>query len=112
MSESMLPPRPGHYSTEDLTYEPINVIEAWNLDFSLGNAVKYIARAGRKGDANEDLRKAIWYLSRKIQQNDAIRAYTSCHSSQGSEISQRTDARDCTSEAIQRRNSERIDEIY
>jgi len=58
---------PDHYQFEDGTYEAINVIEAWGLDFSLGNAVKYIARAGRKGDTVEDLKKAIWYLERRIQ---------------------------------------------
>ena len=58
---------PDHYQFTDSTYEAINVIEAWGLDFSLGNALKYIARAGRKGDTVEDLKKAIWYLERKIQ---------------------------------------------
>lgn len=46
--------------------EVIDVIEAFALDFRLGNAVKYILRAGRKGDAVEDLRKAEWYLKRAI----------------------------------------------
>lgn len=56
---------PAHYGGDTPT-EPIKVIEAWGLDFSLGNAVKYIARAGRKGSELEDLRKARWYLDRKI----------------------------------------------
>jgi beta-glucanase (GH16 family) len=58
---------PAHYGG-DTTYEVIKVIEAWNLDkdFCLGNAVKYIARAGHKDDALEDLEKARWYLDRKI----------------------------------------------
>ena len=43
-TESMLPKQPGHYNTVDPTYEPIKVIEAWGLDFSLGNVLKYISR--------------------------------------------------------------------
>lgn len=60
---------PAHYGG-DTTYEAIKVIEAWNLDFCLGNTVKYIARAGKKVptfDAKlDDLRKARWYLDREI----------------------------------------------
>lgn len=57
---------PAHYGGEDNSYEVIKVIEAWELDFHLGNTVKYVARAGKKGDALEDLKKAAWYLARKI----------------------------------------------
>lgn len=57
---------PEHYGG-DTTYEAIKVIEAWNLGFRLGNAVKYICRAGKKGDHLEDLRKARWYLDREIR---------------------------------------------
>lgn len=59
---------PTHYGGADNPYEAIKVIDAWGLDFSLGNAVKYICRAGRKGNALEDLKKAEWYLRHKIQQ--------------------------------------------
>ena len=57
-----------HYGGVDNPYEVIKVIEAWNLDFNLGNVVKYIARAGRKDGADliEDLQKARWYLDREI----------------------------------------------
>jgi hypothetical protein len=41
------------------------------LGFSLGNAVKYILRAGKKGDAIQDLRKAVWYLNREIERRCA-----------------------------------------
>jgi hypothetical protein len=58
---------PPHYGGADNPYECIRVIEAWGLGFCLGNAVKYIARAGKKGDAVEDLRKARWYIDREIQ---------------------------------------------
>lgn len=40
--------RPKHYGGADNLYEAIKVIEAWSLNFSLGNAVKYICRAGKK----------------------------------------------------------------
>ena len=58
--------RPTYYT--DLHPEPIDVIEVWGLGFCLGNAVKYISRAGRKPgtDAVTDLEKARWYLDREI----------------------------------------------
>ncbi len=66
---------PAHYGGEDNPYEVIKVIEAWELDFPTGNAVKYIARAGKKdpGKELEDLEKAAWYLSRKIARLKATR---------------------------------------
>jgi hypothetical protein len=58
---------PDHYGGDNI-YEAIKVIEAWDLDFSLGNTIKYISRAGKKEKAKEieDLKKALWYLNRKI----------------------------------------------
>lgn len=56
---------PSHY-VEGRKYEPIDVIEDWDLNFRLGNALKYIARAGRKGTKEQDLAKAVWYLQREI----------------------------------------------
>lgn len=55
-----------HYTR--LSPQPIEIIEAWGLDFHLANAVKYIARAGQKpgASAESDLRKAIWYIRRKL----------------------------------------------
>lgn len=61
---------PAHYGGEDDPYEVIKVIEAWGLGFHLGNAVKYIARAGKKGLALEDLRKAAWYILREIMKRE------------------------------------------
>jgi hypothetical protein len=60
---------PNHYGGEDNQYEAIKVIEAWGLDFHIGNTVKYISRAGKKGTDKElqDLKKALWYLERKIK---------------------------------------------
>ena len=62
---------PAHYGGADNPYEAIKVIEAWSLGFCLGNAVKYISRAGKKGDALEDLKKARWYLDREISDREA-----------------------------------------
>jgi len=49
-------------------YEPIDVIEDWNLGYHFGNAIKYISRAGRKNkDIITDTKKAMWYLKRYIE---------------------------------------------
>lgn len=59
---------PSHY-VEGRKYEPRKVINDWGLDFYKGNALKYISRAGRKGDKDkeiEDLEKAIQYLEFEI----------------------------------------------
>jgi len=55
---------PPHYNFGPI--EVIDAIEAWELGFHLGNAVKYIARAAHKGQQLEDLKKARWYLEREI----------------------------------------------
>lgn len=57
---------PVHYGG-DVTYEAIKVIEAWELTFNTGNAAKYICRAGKKGDAIEDLEKSCEYLRFEIE---------------------------------------------
>lgn len=57
---------PQHYGG-DTTYEAIKVIEAWGLGFADGNAVKYICRWRQKGWI-EDLKKALWYLTRFLEQ--------------------------------------------
>ena len=58
---------PAHYTSGQI--EVIDFIEDKGLGFHLGNAVKYISRAGRKNPDNtiEDLRKAVWYINRQIQ---------------------------------------------
>ena len=56
---------PSHYGG-DTTYEAIKVIEAWDLNFHLGNALKYIKRADAKDDPLENLEKARWYIDREI----------------------------------------------
>lgn len=63
--------RPDYYKSGGL--EAFDVIDAFELDFNLGNAFKYIARAGKKGDKVEDLRKAVTYLNREIEKEDKKR---------------------------------------
>ena len=54
---------PSHYVKG---IEPIEIIESWDLNFSLGNAIKYILRSPYKGKQIEDLEKARWYIDREI----------------------------------------------
>ena len=56
---------PTHYNFGNI--EVIDVIEDWNLPYHEGNVVKYVARARYKGNELEDLRKARFYLDRKIK---------------------------------------------
>ncbi len=64
---------PSHYGG-DSQYEAIKVIEAWELNFRVGNAVKYIRRSTAKERLGklrlQDLRKAIWYLQREVDKLD------------------------------------------
>lgn len=57
---------PAHYT--DGKFETIAAIESWRLGYHLGNAVKYISRAGKKSKDTEleDLRKARWYIKRYL----------------------------------------------
>lgn len=81
---------PAHYRG-NRKFEPIEVIEDWQLNYRLGNALKYIARNGRKPgeDPREGLKKAIWYLEREIASceapspygvsyNDVLEDYAAC----------------------------------
>lgn len=58
---------PTHYNFGKI--EVIEFIEDQRLGFHLGNAVKYVARAGKKDPRKtiEDLEKAIWYIRRQIE---------------------------------------------
>lgn len=58
---------PPHYQHG---IEPIDFIESHNLNFNLGSAVKYIARAPYKGKELEDLKKAKWFIEREIKRHD------------------------------------------
>lgn len=55
---------PAHYSANGV--DVIDVIEAFELSFCLGNVIKYVLRADRKADKREDLMKAQWYLQKEI----------------------------------------------
>ena len=68
MSDSVK--HPSHY-TEGRKFEPKDVIRDWGLNFNLGSAVKYVARAGRKDDIVQDLKKAQQFIQFEI---DAIEA--------------------------------------
>jgi len=59
------PINPDHYKL--LNPEPWDVIESWHLDYFCGSALKYISRAGRKGDAAIDIQKAICFLERYLK---------------------------------------------
>ena len=62
---------PDHYGGKDNVYEVVKVCEAWGLDKDayIFNVVKYVARAGKKDTDKElqDMKKALWYLNRKIE---------------------------------------------
>lgn len=70
MSKDMIK-RPEHYCFSK--FEPKDVIREWGLNFNLGSAVKYIARAGRKDDIIQDLKKAREFLSFEIEALEAER---------------------------------------
>jgi len=65
--------RPAHYT--DGKIEVIEFIEDKRLGFCLGNVVKYVARAGKKDPTKEveDLKKAKWYLERRIKELEEAR---------------------------------------
>lgn len=64
MTEKSKVDHPEYYNTG--TIEVIDLIEGWGLGFNLGNAVKYICRAGKKNltESITDLEKAMWYINR------------------------------------------------
>lgn len=64
---------PAHYGG-DTPHETVKCLAAWGLesDALLWNAVKYISRAGKKRDLLEDLKKARWYLERRIDSLEPV----------------------------------------
>lgn len=58
---------PKHYDKGDSTYEPYKVIKAWNCNFNIGSAIKYLARYKNKWNAIEDLKKAKQYIDFEIE---------------------------------------------
>lgn len=65
MTDAINPP---HYQDHPSKIECIQITE--HMNFCLGNAIKYIWRAGLKNNAIEDLRKARWYIDREIARID------------------------------------------
>lgn len=68
--------QPAHYIAPN-GMEAIDVIEGFGLGFHRGNAVKYILRAGKKGDAEQDIRKARWYVERDLERMSGAMAQPS-----------------------------------
>lgn len=58
---------PPHYKRGGM--EVVDIIEAFGLNWRLGNACKYLLRAGYKGDKVEDLEKALWCIKREIDKS-------------------------------------------
>lgn len=56
---------PAHYTAHPSGVECIDIVEAFN--FNIGNAIKYLWRAGLKADALTDLKKAQWYINREVE---------------------------------------------
>lgn len=61
---------PAHYTEHPSGVECIQITE--HLNFCVGNAIKYLWRAGLKGDAVEDLKKARWYIAREIKRLETL----------------------------------------
>jgi hypothetical protein len=56
---------PEHYQGNVI--EVIDIIDSFNLNFNLGNSIKYILRADKKGNKKQDLEKAVWYLNHELK---------------------------------------------
>ncbi len=61
---------PKHYTEHPSGVECIQITE--HMGFCLGNAIKYIWRADLKGDAIEDLQKAVWYIKREVARREKL----------------------------------------
>ena len=59
---------PKHYCDTPFGLEVIEITQHYN--FCLGNALKYTLRADKKWDAIEDLKKAVWYLNKEIENRE------------------------------------------
>ena len=56
---------PSHYKSHPSGIECIDITK--HMNFCLGNAIKYIWRAGLKDAKRQDLEKAIWYLQKELE---------------------------------------------
>ena len=73
-TDNSLTVRPDYYNP-DSSYEPRRVIKAWGLDWNLGNALKYIARCGKKANNSKliDLEKAMTYIGFEIEDDNEVK---------------------------------------
>lgn len=62
--------KPKHYTEHPSGVECITITE--HMSFNLGNAIKYIWRADLKGNPEEDLKKAIWYIDRELKRYEQL----------------------------------------
>lgn len=56
---------PKHYQGNGI--EVIEIIDSFDLNFNLGNSIKYILRADKKGNKKQDLYKALWYINHELK---------------------------------------------
>lgn len=63
-SNSNMVNHPAHYQGKK--FEVIDIINDYKLNFEMGNAIKYILRADKKGNKKQDIEKAIWYLNHEL----------------------------------------------
>jgi hypothetical protein len=75
--------RPRHYNVHPSGVECIEVVEWFN--FNVGNAIKYLWRAGEKGFTDQDLEKARWYINRELdrRQRESSRERTATDTAGG-----------------------------
>lgn len=78
---------PKHYNSHPSGIECIDIVE--HMSFNVGNAIKYLWRAGQKESALTDLKKAAWYINREIERKQTEYASTERLRSDGSGESQR-----------------------
>lgn len=83
---------PKHYGGHPSGVDCIDVVEHFN--FNRGNAIKYIWRAGKKGDELEDLKKARWYVDREIERLEKPDLWGSAPSWEQADLAPQTEAAD------------------
>jgi hypothetical protein len=67
MSNEDLVNSPKHYQSNGI--EVIDIIDSFDLNFNLGNSIKYILRSDKKGNKKQDLEKALWYINHELQKS-------------------------------------------
>ena len=66
----------SYYQSQNGKISAIDIIELYDLNFSRGNVIKYVLRAGRKAgeDAQNDLKKALFYIQRELDEGEPEKA--------------------------------------